>query len=195
MKPHTILVFPSQIGWMAAVLAGEAVKRLTFGHPTAAAARAAVKNAPRLRSRGGDAAITGPAITVAGRFDETTLNGQIKRLVRRLQAYAAGKPDDFRDVRIDPGPLGEFQRRVLNQCRRVPYGATISYAQLAAKAGSPRAARAAGNCMAGNLIPLIIPCHRVVCSDGRVGAYSALGGSAMKRRLLAMESRASEELT
>ena len=85
--------------------------------------------------------------------------------------------------------FSRFQRRVLNQCRRVPCGATISYARLAAKAGYPGAARAVGNCMAGNPIPLIVPCHRVVCSDGRLGAYSAPGGTAMKRRLLALESQ------
>ena len=73
-------------------------------------------------------------------------------LVHRLQAYASGAPDDFRDIRIDPGPPSEFQRRVLNQCRRVAYGSTISYGELAAKAGYPGAARAVGNCMAANRI-------------------------------------------
>jgi methylated-DNA-[protein]-cysteine S-methyltransferase len=110
-------------------------------------------------------------------------------LVRRLQAFAAGQPDALGDIRIDPGPLTDFQRRVLRQCRRIPYGQTLSYAELAAKAGFSRAARAVGNCMAGNRIPLIIPCHRVVCADGRLGSYSAPGGTSMKRRLLALESR------
>ena len=77
----------------------------------------------------------------------------------------------------------------MHQCRRIPYGRTMSYAELAAKAGSPNAARAVGNCMAGNRIPLIVPCHRVVCSDGRLGSYSAPGGTRMKRRLLDLESK------
>ena len=97
-------------------------------------------------------------------------------VVRRLQAFAAGKPDALGDIRVDSGRLSEFQRRVLDQCRRIPYGQTMTYAELAAKAGSPKAARAVGNCMAGNRIPLIIPCHRVVCTDGRIGSYSGCGG-------------------
>lgn len=168
MNPPQVLVFPSRIGWMAAVVAGSMVKRLVFGHSTAAAARAAVD----LRQWTG-----------------AVMGGEDSPLVRRLQAYAAGTADDFRDLRIDPGPLSQFQRRVLSQCRRVPYGATISYAELAAKAGYPGAARAVGNCMAGNRVPLIVPCHRVVCSDGRIGAFSAPGGAALKRRLLALESQ------
>ncbi len=110
-------------------------------------------------------------------------------LVRRLQAFASGKPDPLRDIPVDLDPLGDFQRRVLKQCRRIPYGSTMSYAALAAKAGFPRAARAVGNCMAANRTPLLVPCHRVVRSDGQPGPYSAPGGVAMKRRLLAMESR------
>jgi methylated-DNA-[protein]-cysteine S-methyltransferase len=167
MKPDTILVFPSRLGWMAAVVTGNTLKQLTFGHPTAAAAKAAVR--PDLA-----------AGAVPGEPNSP--------LARRLQAYAAGKPDDFHDLRVNPGPLSQFQRRVLDACRRIPYGSTASYADLAAKAGCPRAARAVGNCMAANRTPLLVPCHRVVCADGRLGAFSAPGGTAMKRRLLALEA-------
>jgi methylated-DNA-[protein]-cysteine S-methyltransferase len=167
MKPDTILVFPSQLGWMAVIAAGTTVKQLTFGHRTAAAAKAAVDRE-----------------LLAGVIP----GGRNSPLARRLRAYASGAADDFRDLRVDPGPLSAFQRRVLDQCRRIPYGSTTSYAGLAAKAGSPGAARAVGNCMAANRIPLIVPCHRVVCSGGRLGSYSAPGGAAMKRRLLTLES-------
>ena len=109
--------------------------------------------------------------------------------MRRLQAYAAGNPDDFRDVPVDPGPESPFQASVWRHCRKIPIGQTLSYAELAAKAGSPGAARAVGNCMARNRIPLIIPCHRVVNANGSVGFYSAPGGARTKRRLLALESR------
>ncbi len=165
--PDTLFVFPSQLQWMAVVAAGTTVKQLAFGHSTAATARAAI-----------DRGLLAGAIP----------GGADSPLVRRLQAYAAGMADDFRDIAIDLGPSGTFQHRVLQQCRRIPYGSTLSYAELAAKAGHPRAARAVGNCMAANRIPLLIPCHRVVCSDGRLGAYSAPGGTDMKRRLLALES-------
>jgi methylated-DNA-[protein]-cysteine S-methyltransferase len=164
-KPSdTILIFPSDLGWMGAVVAGNVVKGITFGHPSPAAAKKAALGGVGCR---------------AGKSDVP--------LVRRLQKYASGKIDSLRDIRVDLGPIGGFQRRVLEQCRRIPYGKTMSYAELAAKAGSPRAARAVGNCMAANPIPLIIPCHRVVRSDGRLGSYSAPGGVAMKRRILALE--------
>ena len=66
----------------------------------------------------------------------------------------------------------------------------MTYGELAVAAGQPRAARAVGNCMAGNRVPLIIPCHRVVRAGGDIGPYSAAGGSATKRRLLEMEAAA-----
>ena len=110
-------------------------------------------------------------------------------LIARLQSYAAGKPDTLGAISVDFGRMSEFRRRVLTLCRRIPYGHTVSYAKLAAQAGSPHAARAVGHCMAANPIPLLIPCHRVICADGRIGAYSAPGGTAMKERLLAMEQK------
>jgi methylated-DNA-[protein]-cysteine S-methyltransferase len=67
----------------------------------------------------------------------------------------------------------------------------MTYGELAAKAGSPRAARAVGSCMARNRIPLVIPCHRVVPSGGRLGSFSAPGGSETKRRLIDMERQSS----
>ena len=176
MSQEMLLIFPSDLGWMAAVLAGGTVKRLTFGHNSAAAARRAM----------------GPFVGCVKRTGGKHAIGVsrcVSRTLRRLQAFAAGKPERLDDIPIDPGPMSDFQRRVLEQCRRIPYGQTVSYGELAAKAGSPRAARAVGNCMAGNRIPLIVPCHRVVCSDGRLGSYSAPGGVRMKRRLLALESR------
>jgi methylated-DNA-[protein]-cysteine S-methyltransferase len=153
---------------MAVIAAGTTVKQLTFGHSSAAAARAAVGG--RLR---------------ADAIDEGEADSP---LVRRLQAYAAGAADDFRDVEIDVAPATPFRRRVLKQCRRIPYGSKLTYGELAAKAGYPGAARAVGNCMAANRIPLLIPCHRVVRAGGKLGSYSAPGGAATKRRLLALEA-------
>jgi methylated-DNA-[protein]-cysteine S-methyltransferase len=171
----TLLVFPSKLGWMAAVVAGATVKRLTFGHGSAAAARRAV------------GCVLARTVVMKSSKDAACVQARTLRVVRRLRAFAAGEADALDDIPVDPGPLSDFQRRVLHECRRIPYGHTLSYAELATKAGCPGAARAVGNCMAGNRIPLIIPCHRVVCVDGRLGSYSAPGGSQMKRRLLALE--------
>jgi methylated-DNA-[protein]-cysteine S-methyltransferase len=162
-----LVTFPSPLGWMALVGAGSVVRRLTFGHFSAQQAARALD--PELLDS-----------AQSGIWD--------RRLVQRLQAYAGGQPVDFRDVRIDLEGLSAFQRDVLHQCRQIPYGKTVTYGELAAKAGYPRAARAVGNCLAANRVPLIIPCHRVVASDGRAGGFSAPGGTEMKRRLLALEA-------
>ena len=83
--------------------------------------------------------------------------------------------------------LTPFQRCVLLECARIPCGQTITYAELARRAGKPRAARAVGNALAKNPLAPSIPCHRVIKSDGKLGGYSAKGGQAKKRLLLNQE--------
>lgn len=103
---------------------------------------------------------------------------------RELDAYFAGTLRLFTlalDRRLSRG----FRLEVLRATSAIPHGATASYAQVAAAAGNPRAVRAAGTALATNPIPIIVPCHRVLRSDGAVGNY--LGGTAMKERLLALE--------
>ena len=93
----------------------------------------------------------------------------------------------------DPGPLDtrgmtELERAIYVVARKVPAGGVVTYGELARRAGRPRAARAVGRAMARNPLPLVIPCHRVVRSDGGLGGYSAPGGVALKRALLERES-------
>ncbi|MCB9833267.1 MAG: methylated-DNA--[protein]-cysteine S-methyltransferase [Planctomycetes bacterium] len=107
-------------------------------------------------------------------------------LARDLEDYFAGKPVRFR-VRLDESGLSEFQREVYRSLRRVPAGRTISYGELAAAAGRPRAARGVGVCMRKNPFPPIVPCHRVLGSNGALTGFSAVGGVDFKRRMLAME--------
>ena len=94
-------------------------------------------------------------------------------------------------VPADLSGLTSFTRRVLAAARTIPPGKTISYGELACRAGSPRACRAVGQVMARNPVPLVIPCHRVVAAAGP-GGYA--GGPEMKARLLALESRAGRGL-
>jgi methylated-DNA-[protein]-cysteine S-methyltransferase len=109
-------------------------------------------------------------------------------LHEQITAYFEGSYVDFnKDIPILLENLSPFGRSVLAACRGVTYGRTISYGQLAAKAGSPKAARAIGGVMARNPLPLIIPCHRVVCTDGKIGGFSAVGGIPLKRRMLGLE--------
>jgi methylated-DNA-[protein]-cysteine S-methyltransferase len=112
-----------------------------------------------------------------------------KPLVKRLQAFTLGKRDDFRDVQLDESGLTEFQRRVLAACRKVKYGQVASYGDLAIAVGAPRAARAVGSVRRKNCVPLIVPCHRILSSGGKIGGYSCPQGVSMKKRLLALEAQ------
>ena len=104
----------------------------------------------------------------------------------RLERYAAGDVSALDSIQLDLSGAPPFFRAAWNACRRIPPGETRSYAWLAAEAGSPLAMRAAGQAMARNWFPLVIPCHRVIASDGGLGGYGA-GGLGVKARLLQME--------
>ncbi len=115
--------------------------------------------------------------------------GAVSGLGDTVKAFFAGQPIGF-DVELDLSETTAFEASVIAAARRIPYGETVSYSELARSAGSPRAARAVGTVMAGNRFPLIVPCHRVVRSDGTLGGFSAPDGVDMKRRLLALEGHA-----
>jgi methylated-DNA-[protein]-cysteine S-methyltransferase len=89
------------------------------------------------------------------------------------------------DVLLETVP--PFHRKVYRALCNIPSGKTVTYAGLARLAGSPKAARAVGQAMAKNPWPIVIPCHRVVAGNGRLGGYSGRGGVATKRKLLQLE--------
>jgi len=98
-------------------------------------------------------------------------------LFRRTEAF---------DLKLAPEGT-QFQRNVWRELAEIPYGETISYGQLAQRIGNPRASRAVGLANGSNPIPIVIPCHRVIGSNGKLTGYG--GGLAMKERLLALERR------
>lgn len=104
-----------------------------------------------------------------------------------LEDYLSGRPTSFGEIPVVLPRLTPFSQRVLELCRGIPFGQTISYQELARRLGAPRAARAVGQALAKNPLPLIIPCHRVVASSGDLRGFSAPGGVATKARLLAWE--------
>ena len=110
----------------------------------------------------------------------------------RLVRYFDGRDERFDDVPLDLGEASEFYRRAWAACRTIPRGETRSYKWLAqAAAGNPNAARAAGGAMANNRVPIIVPCHRVVGTDGALRGFgSGQTRVGLKRRLLDMESAA-----
>jgi methylated-DNA-[protein]-cysteine S-methyltransferase len=105
---------------------------------------------------------------------------------RELAEYFAGQRRAF-EVPLDFSAWPPFTRKILEELRKVPYGATLTYGELAARAGCPRAARAVGRAMAANPLPIVIPCHRVVAADGRLGGYSGGDGLPTKQWLLSFE--------
>jgi methylated-DNA-[protein]-cysteine S-methyltransferase len=111
-----------------------------------------------------------------------------KTIQKQITAYFEGDYVDFRDVPVVLNTVA-FAMRVLDACRSVTFGKTISYGQLAEFTGSPAAARAAGTALSKNPLPLIIPCHRVICADGSLGGFSVPGGVNLKKRLLELEAR------
>ncbi len=116
----------------------------------------------------------------------------LPRFKKAVLAFYSGTPVEF-DVDIDLRRFSEFQQAVLDACRRIPYGKTASYADLARAAGRPGAARAAGSTMARNPMPIVIPCHRVVRADGGIGGFSSARGVSEKQQLLDMERDATAD--
>lgn len=111
--------------------------------------------------------------------------GRLDAVAREVDEYFAGRRHQF-DLPLDFSLSAGFRLSVLTHLRQIGYGSTESYAQVALAAGSPRAVRAVGTACATNPLPLIVPCHRVLRSDGSLGGY--LGGEEAKRFLLELES-------
>jgi methylated-DNA-[protein]-cysteine S-methyltransferase len=103
---------------------------------------------------------------------------------RELEEYFDGSRRAFA-VRVDLSGVHGFSRKVLQQTARIPFGSVITYRDVATRAGSPRAVRAAGNALGANPVPIVVPCHRVVRTGGGLGGYT--GGVERKEALLALE--------
>ena len=104
-------------------------------------------------------------------------------VTRELERYAAGRHRQFNSKPLLLGT--HFQLKVWNAAMRVPYGSFVSYRDLAGKVGGHAAARAVGNALGANPVPLIVPCHRIIASDGSIGGYGA--GMRLKKRILELE--------
>ncbi len=111
----------------------------------------------------------------------------IAAAITRIVALLAGARDDLRDLVLDLDDIPEFHRRVFATARAIAPGDTVTYGELARRLGTPGAARAVGQALGANPFPIVVPCHRIVAANGRLGGFSAPGGARTKRRMLQIE--------
>ena len=160
-------VFETELGWIAIISSTNGVVRTSLPELTPTSALGAVKPES-------DHALHG--------YER---NIEISALIA---AYCAGESVDLSGIEIDVADVTPFFKKAWEVCRTIPFGETRSYRWLAEKAGNIRAARSAGQAMARNRLPLLVPCHRVVASDGSLHGFGG-DGLPLKSRLLAMETR------
>ena len=168
-------LFTTEIGWCGLGGSENRVHHLFMGHHSCQDVREKIErlseNEPQLTSQPAQEADWYP------------------ELRERLQDYFQGVKIDFHDIKLSLPRQTAFQSKVIQALQSVGYGEQITYGELASKAGAPRAARAVGTVMANNRIPVLIPCHRVVASGGKLGGFSAPQGTSLKSHLLQLESR------
>ena len=162
-------VFETPMGWMGVVASDRGLRRTTLPQPSPDVC----------------IAMLGPEMEEADPSPQ-----RFRDLKTRLTRYFESEGITFDEEAIDVEDASPFMRAAWEACRRIPSGETRSYKWLAAQAGRPQAPRAAGQSMARNRLPIIVPCHRVVASDGSLRGFgrgaSQLG---LKQRLLDLESR------
>jgi methylated-DNA-[protein]-cysteine S-methyltransferase len=162
-------IFETALGFAALAWGARGIVRVVLPEPSSAKARAI------LLRRGLEA-------------EEADPPANVREAIDRIAALLRGEPVNFAGIEIDLGEMPEFSRRVYAVASAIPPGETLTYGEVAAKLGQPGAAREIGQAMGANPVPIIIPCHRVVAASGKIGGFSAPGGSATKQRLLAIEA-------
>jgi methylated-DNA-[protein]-cysteine S-methyltransferase len=119
--------------------------------------------------------------------DEIAPPSSIQHVIEAVEASLRGEADDLADVPLALDDVPPFARRVYEVVRTIPAGETLSYGDVALAAGSPGAARAVGQALGRNPFPIVVPCHRVLAAGGRIGGFSATGGTSIKAEMLAVE--------
>ncbi|MEZ5816434.1 MAG: methylated-DNA--[protein]-cysteine S-methyltransferase [Hyphomicrobiaceae bacterium] len=138
-----------------------------------------------------------PAATTAATEERLAASGRrrwsgrlpatVAQVVDELGRYFSGTPTTFADVEVDFGARPPIQLAIYAELRKVAWGETVTYGDLAKAIGMPGAARLIGQTMGRNPVPVIVPCHRVLASGNAIGGFSAPGGTSTKHRLLALE--------
>jgi len=164
-------LFETPIGTCSLVWRGDRIVGLRLPEPSPAATRA------RIARRWPEA-------------DEQPPPPEMQKVIDRVLALLAGDPVDLGDVPLDFGAAPEFHQRAYAIARTIPPGQTMTYGEIARRLGVPHESREVGQAMGKNPIAIIMPCHRVLGADGKMGGFSANGGVATKRRILEIEGAA-----
>src|SRR6266700_923409 len=114
----------------------------------------------------------------------------VQRAINRVMALLQGEAVDLGDIPLDLEAAPDFHRKVYEVARTIPPGQTMTYGEIAKKLGAPHESREVGQAMGRNPVAIIMPCHRVLGADGKMGGFSANGGVATKRRILEIEGAA-----
>ena len=122
--------------------------------------------------------------------EEQAPDAAIKAVIDCVLRLLAGEPVDLKDVPLDFGDAPDFHKRIYEVARTIPPGQTMTYGEIAKRLGVPHESREVGQAMGKNPIAIIMPCHRVLGADGKMGGFSANGGVATKRRMLEIERAA-----
>lgn len=118
---------------------------------------------------------------------ESNAPGWVTALVRDIRAYADGQEIDFSAVPVDLAGVDDFGLAIYEAARKLGFGETTTYGELAKRAGHAGLPRETGQALGANPVPLVIPCHRILAAGGKIGGFSAPGGSTTKERMLALE--------
>lgn len=168
MGTEGLCLFETAIGWCALAWSADGLTGVQLPEADEAAMRARM----RVRFPG---------------VEEREPPPEVCDAIRRISAALRGEPDDLRSIRLDETGVGAFPRRVYALLRELPYGATTTYGELAARLGEPGAARAVGRALGDNPFAPVVPCHRVLAAGGGSGGFSAAGGVRTKLRMLSIE--------
>lgn len=166
LMPHH--VFETELGWMGLAWRENGITRLC----TPQSDRGLVER--RLARHGAP-------------VDGGALPASISTAVDLLKRYAAGETVDFSQVAVDLHDVDAFRLAIYEAARRLGFGETTTYGGLAASAGHPGMAQQTGQALGQNPVPIIVPCHRILAAGGRIGGFSAPGGTRTKETLLALE--------
>lgn len=169
MSTQGFALFDTPIGTCGIAWSGRGIAGLQLPEPTAAATRDRVKR------------------RWPGAVEAEAVPAGVERALDRVRTLLSGDAVDLADIPLDLEAAPEFHRRVYEVARTIPPGRTMTYGEIARRLGVPHESREVGQALGRNPVAIIVPCHRVLGADGKMGGFSANGGVSTKRRMLEIE--------